>query len=182
MIELIVVVLILGVISAVAVPKISGLTDKAKEATLVENLRNVQIATLTAAKEDPTLNVGGQTGQSRVKGAAKRIAQNFGEELGYLDEQSEGRPYFPSIEIPTANNWYFNAKTDSDDKVRLYIYVYNITEKDARMLAQQIGLGTPDYSGDDDFDPSNSLAHFTAKSIDAGDHRHRTLYIKLHEF
>lgn len=55
LIELIVVILILGVIAAVAVPKITVAMDEAKGAKLTEDLKAIRIATLTAAAENPLL-------------------------------------------------------------------------------------------------------------------------------
>lgn len=141
LIELIVVVLILGVISAVAVPKISGLTDKAKEATAVENLRNLRVAVMTLAEEDPTLGTGAARPNSG--GYREKIADALAEVMGLERKGSGSESYLSGIELPANRWWFYLAGASPGPETYLYIHVDKIDFQEAKKVAIAMGVGEP---------------------------------------
>lgn len=143
LIELIVVVLILVVVARVAVPMISSYADKAKEATTMENLRNLRLAVLTVAAEDPTFG----TNLTYPSGEAnkKKVTQAIGKVMDLEQIGTGAEPYLSGIEIPMARKWSFNLVTpNSGSGQYLIMYIDTISLKEARKLSVGMGMGEPE--------------------------------------
>lgn len=162
LIELIVVILILGVVAAVAVPKIVVAVDKAKEAKFANDIRSLMLASITAHVQDPTISKLKVGGSANNKKAAEAVAKIMGKEV-YEIKPGAQKYMVSDIEIPgTVGETYVVLRTEG-----IYLRIYHIPWEEGKALARQMGYGEPT---DKDVIPKNLNAFADGDS--AGGKRH----------
>lgn len=159
LIELIVVILILGIIAGVAVPKIVVAVDKAEDAKFYTDMHNLRIAAMTAHMENPQLQIlANKTGSDNTKQIAEMIAKVMGREVVIPYSQKYN---ISGVEVPGKKLAYF-----TNNKYGVYLRIDNVKIQDARVISNKLGYGEPSSNEE----PIKNLNTFWVGA--SGDTRH----------
>lgn len=143
LIEILAVVIILGVLSAIAVPSVYGYIEKTRETTFLLEAVNLKAATIQAYESDPALRDGNIGGGARLR-AATAIANNMHRSV---ESPVDNQYNVSGVAVPGATHTYITLKDKS-----VYLYGFQVNQATAERIAEALGLGplpTPQAVHDD---------------------------------
>lgn len=133
LIEILAVVIILGVLSAIAVPSVYGYMEKAKETQFILYTTNIKAATERAYDLNPALkNIGSGSGRN------KRVADAIAELMNAEVYEPSGQWYMlKGYEIPTATK----TRISVSDSGQVYLVGDHVLKTTGEQIARSMGYG-----------------------------------------